>query len=138
MKRDFAKVIRDNPGCLRALDIRLATMFFLQLRLEVHMAAFRDKIFPYCGTIHCTNAIDYSIRPPSPATIEGGPLVEYHDEHERLRPPSLQMIPGGDGQVFNPPRKFGLLIFDQSYVIAEKFEIEESKTAADGEDFTPV
>ena len=36
------------------------------------------------------------------------------------------MIHGGDGDIFNQPLKLGVLIFDQSYVIAEKFEIEET------------
>jgi hypothetical protein len=58
-------------------------------------------------------------------TIEGGPAVEYHEEHELLRSEHLQLVPGGDGEVFNPPLKLSVLIFDQSHVIAEKFEIEE-------------
>jgi hypothetical protein len=39
------------------------------------------------------------------------------------------MIPGEDGEAFKPTLKLRLLIFDQSYVIAERFEIEESTSA---------
>ena len=60
----------------------------------------------------------------NPAIIEGGPLVEYRQEHELLNQKGLQLIPGRDGEVFNPPVKLCLLILDRSYVIAEKFEIE--------------
>ena len=70
--------------------------------------------------------MEYSIRPTNPNTIEGGPLVEFYEQHELLNAPRLQLIPGGDGEIFNPPLKLGVLIFDQSYVIAEKFEIEET------------
>jgi hypothetical protein len=34
------------------------------------------------------------------------------------------MIPGGDGEQFDPPLRLGALLLDQSYVVAEKFEIQ--------------
>jgi len=61
----------------------------------------------------------------NPATIEGGPKIKYYETHKLLENGGLQMIPGGDGRLFDPPLKLGLLILDQSYVIAEKFEMEE-------------
>ena len=126
MKQDFAKLIKDNPDCLRALEIHSATMAHLRLCLAVHMENRRNPNLPRRPIIFCTNAVEYSIRPVNPNTYQGGPLVEFHEQHELLNAPHLQMIPGGDGEIFNPPLKLGVLIFDQSYVIAEKFEIEET------------
>ncbi|NOS69617.1 MAG: hypothetical protein HOP33_06780 [Verrucomicrobia bacterium] len=127
MKQDFAKLIKDNPDCLRALEIHYATMSHLRLRLALHMNNPLNRELPRRPIILCTNAVEYSIRPTNPATIEGGPAVEFHEQHELLNAPRLQMIPGGDGAIFDPPLKLGVLIFDQSYVIAEKFEIEETQ-----------
>lgn len=125
MKQDFAKLIKDNPDCLRALEIHYATMGYLRLRLALHMSNALNRELPRLPVIDCTNAVEYSIRPMDPNTYEGGPAVEFHEQHELLNAPHLQMIPGGDGAIFDPPLKLGVLIFGQSYVIAEKFEIEE-------------
>ena len=118
-------MIQDNPDCLRVLEIRYATMSYLGLRLALHLDNRRNQALPHSPTILCTNAVEYSIRPPDPNTVMGGPLVEFHETHELLLAPHLQMVPGGDGEVFDPPLKLGLLICDQTYVIAEKFEIED-------------
>jgi hypothetical protein len=37
MKQDFAKMIQENPGCLRILEIHRATMPYLMLRLVIHL-----------------------------------------------------------------------------------------------------
>ena len=70
--------------------------------------------------------MDYSIRPMNPNIIEGGPLIEFHEDHPLLTP-SLQSIPGGDGEQFDPPVKFTILLLDQSYIIAERFLIRAEK-----------
>ena len=120
-------MIKDNPDCLRALGIHYATMEHLRLRLAILMNNPLNRELPRHPLIVCTNAVEYVIRPTNPATIEGGPAVEFHEQHELLNAPRLQLIPGGDGAIFDPPLKLGVLIFDQSYVIAEKFEIEETE-----------
>jgi len=51
--------------------------------------------------------------------------MKFHEEHPLLDTDHLQMVPGGDGEVFNPPLKLKLLILDQSHIIAERFEIED-------------
>jgi hypothetical protein len=67
------------------------------------------------------NAVDYSIRPPSPAILMGGPPMEYFEQHPRLSDVS-QCVPHTDGmEYFNPPIKFNLLLISQSYFIAQHF-----------------
>ena len=125
MNQDFVKMIQDNPNCLWILEIRWAHMRYLTLRLAITLINYPNRQTPDHLTIRCTNAVEYSIRPKNRNTIEGGPHIEYYEDHKLLQDPGLQMIPGGDGEVFNPPLKLALLMLDQSYVIAEKFEIEE-------------
>lgn len=124
MKPDFATIIKANPLAMRALAISWVTLGHLRVRLALVMATSHNPQIPSYPIILCANAVDYIIRPMNPATIMGGPLVEYHDTHELLNRPLLQYVPGGDGEEFDPPLKLGLLMFDQSYVIAEKFEVE--------------
>lgn len=100
MKQDFAKMIQENPNCLRILEIRRASMPYLTLRLLIFLDNLRNQQLPNHPTILCTNAVEYSIRPMNPNTIEGGPLVEYHEEHELLNKTGLQMIPEADGEIF--------------------------------------
>lgn len=71
------------------------------------------------------NAIDYAIRPKNPAIIEGGKLLKFSTDNPRLNDPMLQYIPGGDGKLFNPPRRYQLLELDQSWIIAQRFEVQE-------------
>jgi hypothetical protein len=52
--------------------------------------------------------------------------MAIYNQHQMLDNNKLQLVPGGDGEVFAPPFKLKLLILDQSYVIAEKFEVDES------------
>jgi hypothetical protein len=124
MNRDFVKMIQDNPNGLWILGIRRADMRYLTLRLAITLHSHPNRENPNHLTILCRNAVEYSIRPKDPNTIEGGPHIEFYEDHNLLHNPGLQMIPGGDGEVFNPPLKLALLMLDQSYVIAEKFEIE--------------
>lgn len=124
MNRDFVKMIQDYPNGVRIGGIRWADMRHLTLRLLITLHKHPKSQLPNHLTILCTNAVEYSIRPKDRNTIEGGPLIEYYEDHTLLQDPGLQMIPGGDGEVFNPPLKLALLMLDQSYVIAEKFAIE--------------
>ena len=129
--KDLGKTISANPRSWRIHRICLVTPSYLELHLSLLVAGqgrVGDLVPPPASGIlrvKCTNAMDYSIRPTNPATIMGGPLIEFHEQHSLLNDPRLQCIPGGDGEVFNPPFKFSLLIIDQSHVIAEKFEYEE-------------
>jgi hypothetical protein len=130
MERDFSKLLMENqegPYPLRVLQIYLATMSYLTLRLGFQIARPPNSDLPRQVIIRCTNAVEYSIRPANPATLEGGPKIEYYETHKFLENGGLQMVPGGDGEIFNPPLKLSLLILDQSYVIAERFVMEESK-----------
>jgi hypothetical protein len=74
--------------------------------------------------IYAFGTADYSIRPPDPARIEGGPDIVFSTDDLRLAAPSLQQIPGGDGEAYDPPKRYQLLKLDQSWIIAERFEIE--------------
>ena len=74
----------------------------------------------------CERAVDYSIRPPHPGIIMGGPLISLHEQHPRLENWCLQLVPGGDGEEFDPPLALKLLEIDQSWVIAETFEVDRS------------
>jgi len=67
---------------------------------------------------------DFAVRPKNPAIIEGGMPLRFSTNDPRLADPMLQYIPGGDGEVYNPPRRFQLLELDQTWIIAERFEIE--------------
>ena len=122
MNQNLIKLLKEQPHRLRVLEIHVAEMRYLKLTLRVHVADFPQREYRVVD-IRCTNAIDYSIRPPRPGTIEGGPLIEYHERHPLIEACG-QMIPGGDGEQFNPPLRLGALLLDQSYVIAEKFEIQ--------------
>jgi hypothetical protein len=123
MNQNLATFLREEPERLRVLSIHAAKMGYLTLHLHVLVAGF-----PKCGYAHvnlvCTNVVDYAIRPSDPATIEGGPLIEFHEQHP-LIDACGQMIPGGDGDQFDPPLKLSVLLLDQSYVVAEKFEIQK-------------
>ena len=100
MNRDFVKMIQDNPNGLWILGIRRADMRYLTLRLAITLHSHPNRENPNHLTILCRNAVEYSIRPMNPNTIEGGPLVEYHEEHELLNKTGLQMIPEADGEIF--------------------------------------
>jgi len=128
MSQDFGTFIQTNPHSLRLLNIRRADIGFLSLRLSI-ITAFSGPDCPHSFRvfdINCLNAVEYSIRPKDPNTIEGGPLIEFHEHHRLLETADGECVPGGDGLIrFNPPLKLKLLILDQSFVIAERFEFEE-------------
>jgi hypothetical protein len=133
MQKDFAKLIRDyqarhNP--LIVLAFHLVLMRDSELRLTLDLAAKETIHNPQSTTIQCINAVDYSLNPPTPEILPGGPEIQYFDAHPLLEDKRLQRHSGGNGEVFHPPMKFGLLIVDQSYVIAESFLLEESPLPA--------
>jgi hypothetical protein len=123
MRSNFATLLKEDRHW-HVLNINSASMGYLNLRL--HLVIFHAMKMPYPKSVilHCINAVEYSIKPKDPATMEGGPPIQYHEQHLLLDQPGLQCEPGGDGEVFNPPLKLSLLILDQSHIIAEKFEIE--------------
>ena len=123
MNKDFGLLIRENPHGFRTLGIKAAYLGHLALRFTVDVVVSGDNWIRAKYTIDCQNAVDYSIRPVNAAVIEGGPLVEYHEEHTLLNGPGLQCTPGGDGEVFDPPLVLRVLILGDSYVIAERFSI---------------
>jgi hypothetical protein len=103
------KIIRANPQYLSLELIAWARFDFGSLSAEVH--------------IDCVEAVDYSIRPPNAALLMGGPLMEFHEQHPLLENIS-QVVPNTDGmETYDPPVKFGLLLMDQSYVIAGQFAL---------------
>ena len=60
---------------------------------------------------------------PNPCRILGAASFEMSDSDPLLMDPSLQNVPGGDGEVFSTVVSFSMLTFDKSYVIAERFTI---------------
>ncbi len=125
MYLDFGSIIKEGARQIRVLGIRSANAEGGRLTLGVVVSESSETGSETSFLeIICAHAVDYSIRPMRPTIMEGGPAIEFHEEHPKLNA-SLQYIPGGDGEEFNPPRKFTMLELDQSYVIAERFLIEE-------------
>ena len=127
-KRDLFDVLKLSSRGLRFAGIMGTTTRYLNLRLQVRLVD-SDGSLQFLEII-CKNAVDYVIRPRDPNCLEGGPLIELHEQHPWLDHPGLQGVPGGDGEMFDPPLKFRLLILEQTHVIAEKFEIQPWKPIA--------
>ena len=124
MNHDLGVLIKAAPHHLQIFEIHRAQIKYLTLRLLVLTSSIAQRhSFPQICEIICSNAVDYSIRPTDPNRIEGGPYMEFHEQHPLLDVDHLQMVPGGDGRVFDPPLKLKLLILDQSHIIAETFEL---------------
>lgn len=123
MHKDPPKILKANPQGLRLLEILEAHISPLSIRLVVHVDS--QPIGDYrVAEIICSNAVDYSIRPKRPSILEVGLPMECHKQHP-LIDACGQMIPGGDGDQFDPPIKLSLLVLDQSYVVAERFTISQ-------------
>ena len=119
---DLAALLKENPNLCRVTGIFRADIAYLHLVLFTR-AAFDFGTFGITSFIHCVNAVDYSIRPPNPATLMGGPLIEFHEQHPLLAEVS-QTVPNSDGmETYDPPVKFGVLVMDQSYFIAGQFAL---------------
>ena len=117
VRYDLGAMLKENPYLYFVHGIHDARMSRLSFRLRARVS-FRS--IPQSVNIEGINAVDYSIRPPDPAILEGGPPMEYFEEHPRLTE-DLQQIPHTDIEYFNPPIKFNLLLISQSYFIAQQF-----------------
>jgi hypothetical protein len=123
VRYDLGGLLKENPLLYRIGELRIANMGYLRLGLQANVVFCSEGHFSQFVAIDCVKAVDYSIRPANPATIEGGPCIEYYEKHELLDTVS-QTVPNTDGmEVFNPPVKFTLLRIDQSYIIAQRFEM---------------
>ena len=76
--------------------------------------------------IFAIGTVDFMIRPPNPATLEGGPAIELSPHGP------LQQIYDGDGEEVGLPRRFQTLKLDQSWIVAERFEIEARPQTSTG------
>lgn len=125
-------VLKLDSCRLRFLGLMGTKILYLNLKLHVRLdVVSNESMQPMMfAEIICTNAVDYVIRPRDPNCLEGGPLIELHEQHPWLERAGLQDVPGGDGEMFDPPLKFKLLILEQTHVIAEKFEIQPWKPTA--------
>jgi len=126
MKQNLGDILTRDPGGVRIIKMLEVHMVYGNLILFAATSAFCGGRSFVLAEIVCSRAIDYSIRPPRPSAMEGGPSIEYFGRHPLLESQHLNYVPGGDGEYFCLPEKWKLLLFDQSYVIAEKFEISES------------
>jgi len=123
VRYDLGGLLKDNPLHYHILELRIANMGYLRLQLQASVLFCVESCIRQFLAIDCFKAVDYSIRPTNPAILEGGPCIKYYEKHELLDTVS-QTVPKTDGmEVFNPPVKFILLNIDQSYIIAERFEM---------------
>jgi len=124
MTQNLETVIKANPHGIRVLQISRASFHHLNVGLLVLVCWYTPENRSHIVfEINCINAVDCSIRPKDPGIIVGGPLIEFYEDHQLLNDPQLQCRPGGDGEIFDPPLKLKLLKLDQSYVIAERFDL---------------
>jgi hypothetical protein len=119
---DLGAMLKDNPDFYRILQLHTANLSWLGLVLHATVSL---RTFPlrHSIAVSCVEAVDFAIRPPNPALLMGGPLLEFYEEHEMLQKVS-QTVPNTDGlKMWDPPIRFGLLKIDQTYVIAQRFEL---------------
>ena len=119
---DFGRMVQAYPTHCGwgILKIYRADMdhFALSLIASIVLRDFKPTV-----TIRCITPVDYAVRPPDPALIDGAPCIEYHEDHEQLRSLS-RCVPHSDGEeTFDPAIKFTLLQMDQTYIIAQRFEL---------------
>jgi hypothetical protein len=123
VRYDLGRLLKENPQLYRITHLLGADTEYLSLAFRARVAFCSGGHLDQVIAIDCVNSVDYSIRPPHPALLEGGPCIQYYEQHELLDTVS-QTVPNTDGlETFNPPVKFTLLIIDQSYVIAQRFEM---------------
>jgi hypothetical protein len=115
-------MLKANPRLCRFLGIVRADLQYLKLTL-IARAVFDFPFSGFHAYIECINSVDFSVRPPNPGLIMGGPLMEFHEQHPLLEEVS-QTVPNSDGlEVYDPPVKFGVLLLDQTYVVAGQFAL---------------
>jgi hypothetical protein len=125
VRYDLGALLKENPSTYRVWLLRSATIsnLGLSLRADVLYSFARETKGLQSVNIDCIHAVDYSIRPRDPRIIDGLPFIKYNEAHARLHA-DLQTVPHTDCEnVFTPPIRFTLLSIDQSYVIAERFEM---------------
>jgi hypothetical protein len=139
IRYDLGVLLKENPRFYRTEDLHIAKMGYLRLSLQARVVFRSEGRFYQLVDIDCVTAVDYTIRPAHPALLEGGPFIEYYEKHQLLDNVS-QTVPNTDGmKEFNPPVKFTLLSIDQSYIIAQRFEmiiLTDGVTTTDG--WTPL
>ena len=120
IRYNFGAMLKENPGIYRVLELATVNPRYLGLSLRA-LASFGFGHLSQFIFIDCVNVVDYSIRPPNPATLMGGPPMEFYEQHQRLESVS-RCVPNTDGmKVFDPSVVFHLLVIDQSYIIAQQF-----------------
>jgi hypothetical protein len=125
VSHDLGKLLKQKPGLFRVLQIYSARMTdSLQLELDASLGSIDPawERFQYV-TIKCFKAVDYSIRPKPPEMIEGGKFVEYFEKHPRLLTVSQSVPHSDDMEQFNPPIQFKMLALEDTWVIAERFQL---------------
>jgi hypothetical protein len=124
VKYDFGAMLKARPQLCRILQLLTARMRSLELSLQAHvMLRYLEHRLFMTLLLDCINVVDYSLRPANPAILEGGPLIEYDENHELLHSVS-QCVPNTDGEEsWDPSVKFAVLTVDQSYIIAQRFEV---------------
>jgi hypothetical protein len=121
-RRELGGFLRDGGTFLRGWRIlHISAVPELGCIFDVFMF-----LYPVIGTwrIYAFHTADYAIRPPNPASMVGGPLITLSADDPRVFDARLQEI-NDDGKVYDPPRRFQVLDLDQSWIIAERFEIEQ-------------
>lgn len=126
LQGNLGAMIRDERRSFSFGGIAGASFGHLRIRLVIQLLGNGiDEPRTGLYEIVAYRAVDYSIRPMNPSIMSGGPPLAYHEEHPLLNTPGLQAEPGRDGECFDPPLKLAVLILDQSYIIAEEFQITE-------------
>jgi hypothetical protein len=123
VKYDLGSMLKAQPQLCRISQLHTARMRWLELSLLAHVVLrYLDHRLVITLLLDCINVVDYSLRPANPRTLEGGPLIEYDENHELLNSVS-RFLPNTDGdEIWDPSVKFAVLTVDQSYIIAQRFE----------------
>jgi hypothetical protein len=90
------------------------------------VAIFKQQSQQLFWRIFAIGPADFLIRPPDRATLEGGPAIHLSPHGP------LQQIYDGDGEEVGLPRRFQTLKLDQSWIVAERFEIEALSQTSSG------
>jgi hypothetical protein len=123
LKYDFGAMLKARPELCRISQLHTARMSWLGLSLQAHVVLSSLGHVGITLSLDCINVVDYYLRPANPATLEGGPLIEYEESHQLLNSVS-RCVPNTDGEeIWDPSVKFALLTIDQSYIIAQRFEV---------------
>jgi len=122
LKYDFGAILKARSQLCRILQLLTARMGWLDLSLQARVVLSSLDHVGITLLLDCINVVDYSLRPANPGTLEGGPFIEYEENHQLLNSVS-RCVPNTDGEeIWDPSVKFALLIIDQSYIIAQRFE----------------